>query len=145
MNLVSDLQQKIRGLVSSDEPLLQEASQDFGRIQQKKPAVVVRPSSSEDIVELVRYAATHRLPLSTRGGAHSQSGQSLNDNGLVLDMKSLNQVVILDASQETVLVEGGILWGDLVNALLPHSLVPPVLTNNLNVTVVGTLSVAGLA
>jgi cytokinin dehydrogenase len=144
MNLVSDLQQKIRGLVSSEEPLLQEASQDFGRIQLKKPALVVRPSSSEDVVEVVRYAAAHRLPLSMRGGAHSQSGQSLNDNGLILDMKSLNQVVILDTAQETVVVEGGILWGDLVNVLMPRSLVPPVLTNNLNVTVAGTLSVAGL-
>ena len=49
-----------------------------------------------------------------------------------------------DTDTKTVLVEGGILWGDLVNALLPQSLVPPVLTNNLNVTVSGTLSVAGL-
>lgn len=144
MTLVSDLQQKIKGSVSSAEPILQEASQDFGRIHLKKPALVVRPSSSEDVVQLVRFAAAHHLPLSIRGGAHSQSGQSLNDNGLILDMKSLNQVVALDTSHETVLVEGGILWGDLVNALLPQSLVPPVLTNNLNVTVSGTLSVAGL-
>lgn len=144
MSLVSNLQQKIKGVVSGDEALLQEASQDFGRMQLKKPALVVRPSSTEDVVEVVRFAADHSLPLSMRGGAHSQSGQSLNENGLILDMKSLNQIVSLDISQRTVLVEGGILWGDLVNALLPQSLVPPVLTNNLNVTVAGTLSVAGL-
>ena len=112
MTLVSDLQQQIKGSVSNEEPILQEASQDFGRIQLKKPALVVRPSSSEDVVQVVRFAAAHHLPLTIRGGAHSQSGQSLNDGGLILDIKSLNRIVAIDASQETVLVEGGILWGD---------------------------------
>jgi cytokinin dehydrogenase len=144
MNLTSDLGWKIAGPISSEETVLQEASQDFGRIVTKKPAAVVRPSSSADIVEVVRFAGAHSLPLSVRGGAHSQSGQSLIENGLILDIKSLNRVVTLDAAHENVLVEGGILWGDLVDTLLPQSLVPPVLTNNLNVTVSGTLSVAGL-
>ena len=144
MNAASDLAPRIRGSVSSEETVLLEASQDFGRIVLKKPAAVVRPGSSEDVVEVVRFANANRLPLSVRGGAHSQSGQSLNENGLILDMKSLNRVVSLDAAHDNVLVEGGILWGDLVDSLLPGSLVPPVLTNNLNVTVSGTLSVAGL-
>ncbi len=144
MNAASDLAPRIRGSVSSEETVLLEASQDFGRIVLKKPAAVVRPGSSEDVVEVVRFANANRLPLSVRGGAHSQSGQSLNENGLILDMKSLNRVVSLDAAHDNVLVEGGILWGDLVDSLLPRSLVPPVLTNNLNVTVSGTLSVAGL-
>ena len=144
MNLVSELQREIKGLVSNQDPDLQDASQDFGKIQLKKPAVIVRPSSSQDVVQAVRFALEHNLSLTTRGGAHSQSGQSLNENGLILDIKSLNRIIDLDLQSQTVLVEGGILWGDLVNALLPQSLVPPVLTNNLNVTVSGTLSVAGL-
>ena len=144
MNLVSDLQQKIKGSVSDQDSHLQEASQDFGKIQVKKPAVIVRPSSSQDVVQAVRFASERHLSLTTRGAAHSQSGQSLNENGLILDIKSLNRIIDFDLQHQTVLVEGGILWGDLVNTLLPQSLVPPVLTNNLNVTVSGTLSVAGL-
>jgi cytokinin dehydrogenase len=144
MTLVSDLQQRIKGMVSSEERILEEASQDFGGIVSKKPAVVVRPSGSEDVIEVVRFANFHRLPLSLRGGGHSQSGQSLNQDGLIIDMRSLSRILVLDTARESVLVEGGILWGELVDALLPQSLVPPVLTNNLNVTVSGTLSVAGL-
>ena len=144
MTLGSDLQQRIKGVVSSEEKVLEEASQDFGGIVSRRPAAVVRPSCNEDVIEVVRFANLHRLPLSLRGGGHSQSGQSLNQDGLIMDMRSLSRILVLDTARENVLVEGGILWGELVDALLPQALVPPVLTNNLNVTVSGTLSVAGL-
>jgi cytokinin dehydrogenase len=144
MSLLSELQQKIQGQVTNEKVDVQEASLDFGRIQTRKPAVVVRPDSVQDVVQAIRFASQRALPLSTRGAAHSESGQCLNENGLILDMKSLRRIIALDPKGETVLVEGGILWGDLVEALLPESLIPPVLTNNLNVTVAGTLSVAGL-
>jgi cytokinin dehydrogenase len=144
MNLALDLQQKLSGKVTAEDLDLQDASQDFGRMRLKKPALAVRPSSTEDVVQAVRFASEQGLALTVRGAAHSQSGQCLNENGLVLDIKSLNRMVQLNPEEETVLVEGGMIWDDLVKALLPLSLVPPVLTNNLNVTVSGTLSVAGL-
>src|SRR5215831_9527282 len=111
MTLVSDLQQRIKGVVGSEEKVLEEASQDFGGIVSKKPAVVVRPRCSEDVIEVVRFADVHRLPLGLRGGGHSQSGQCLNQDGLIMDMRSLSRILALDTARENVLVEGGILWG----------------------------------
>src|SRR5207247_5228504 len=40
--------------------------------------------------------------------------------------------------------QAGVKWEDLVRQAIPQGLVPPVLTNNLGVTIGGTLSVAGL-
>jgi cytokinin dehydrogenase len=144
MNTALDLRQKLSGRVVIEDSDLQGASQDFGRIRSKKPAIVIRPSSTEDVVQSVRFAVERNLALTVRGAAHSQSGQCLSENGLLLDIKSLNRMIEFNPQEETVLVEGGMIWDDLVKALVPRSFVPPVLTNNLNVTVSGTLSVAGL-
>ncbi|UCF36031.1 MAG: FAD-binding protein, partial [Acidobacteriota bacterium] len=45
---------------------------------------------------------------------------------------------------ESVWVDAGVLWNDLVEHLLPSGWVPPVLTSNLNVTIGGTLAFGGL-
>src|SRR4051812_2614755 len=100
MNLAHDLQQKLSGEVTAEDLDLQDASQDFGRIRLKRPALAVRPSSTEDVVQAVRFASGHGLTLTVRGAAHSQSGQCLNESGLVLDIKSLNRMVELNPEEE---------------------------------------------
>ncbi len=119
------------------------ASDDFGRIIARTPRAVLRPETTQDVVDVVHRARREKTPLATRGSAHSQSGQSLSD-GLVLDMTSLNRIGSIDAHALTVRAQAGVVWGDLLSALAPHALTPPVLTNNLGVTIGGTLSMAGL-
>jgi FAD/FMN-containing dehydrogenase len=131
-------------LTSHEPALLDEMSGDFGRIVTRRPRAVVRPASAGDVVALLARARAEGAPVSTRGAAHSQSGQSLTDGGYVLDMTSLSHIGAIDTDAGTVTCEAGVVWSDLVAALAPHHLVPPVLTNNLNVTVGGTLSMAGL-
>src|SRR5262245_57304362 len=107
---------------------------DFGRILTRTPRAVLRPSTTADVVDAVRAARRDGAPLATRGAAHSQSGQSLGD-ATVLDMTGLGDVVAIDAAARTVTVQSGVAWGDLLDALAPHALAPPVFTNNLNVTI----------
>lgn len=142
--LIQELQQSIRGSVRSDPESLHAVSTDFGRMVTKIPIAAVRPLSTEDVAAAIQLATRYNVPVSTRSGAHSQSGQSLNQGGILLDMTSLNQGFELNEAEKFCIVDGGMLWRDLVERLKPHSLIPPVLTNNLNVAVGGTLSVAGL-
>ena len=51
---------------------------------------------------------------------------------------------VLPPSRRTISVEAGAVWRDVTARAYRHGLVPPVLTNNLSVTVAGTLSVAGV-
>jgi cytokinin dehydrogenase len=141
MSWANDLGREISGKVLTDDPAREAAATDFGRIVARKPQVVVRPASTEDVARVVKFAARNSLPLATRGGGHSQSGQSLSDQ-IVLDTTSLNQVVRV--TKDAVTVQAGIKWRGLVDHLAPQRLSPPVLTNNLDVTVGGTLSMAGL-
>jgi len=141
---IQELDKLLPGRVHTDGSSLQDKSSDFGRMIRRMPGAVVRPSNTEDVVTVVRFARANRLPVATRGEAHTQSGQALTEGGVLLDMTSLSKIETLDPNGPTVTCEAGVRWMELVAATTGRGLIPPVLTNNLGVTVGGTLSVAGL-
>lgn len=143
MSWIDDLKKLLNGKVLTEESALNDVSSDFGRMITRVPKAVVRPTSSEDIAKTIQFANQHGIPVATRGEAHSQTGQSLSD-GIVISLTSMNKVLNVDKEKKLVTVETGIIWRDLVNHLKTFKLIPPVLTNNLGVTVGGTLSMAGL-
>lgn len=138
------LESLLPGRTARDEASLAEAGGDFGRMIFRRPAVVVRAESAQEVARAVTFARERGIPLSTRGQAHTQSGQTLNEGGIVLSSSSLARQPIVDRARRTVRAGGGALWRDLVAAALAEGLIPPVLTNNLGVSLAGTLSVAGL-
>jgi|YelNatPaOPRAMG01_1025707.scaffolds.fasta_scaffold37825_2 cytokinin dehydrogenase len=143
MSWTADLAREVKGQVLVDDASREAVSTDFGRIIVRKPAAVVRPASSQDVASVVKFAVRNGLSVSTRGGGHSQTGQSLSEQ-IVLDMTSLNAITEVNSGKETVACQTGLRWRDLVQHLAPERLSPPVLTNNLDVTIGGTLSTAGL-
>jgi cytokinin dehydrogenase len=140
----AELKSVIQGTLVTDDEGLEARSRDFGRMLHRRPGVVVRPANSEDVAQVIRWAARHRQPVATRGEAHSQTGQSLTDGGILLDLTALDQILAVDADRLTVTCQSGVVWRNLVDHLKPMGLIPRVLTNNLGVTIGGTLSVAGL-
>ena len=143
MTWAAELAREIRGEVLVDEASRESVSTDFGHLIVRKPVAVVRPASTEDVACAVKFAVRHGLSVSTRGGGHSQTGQSLSDQ-IVLDMTSLDKVLEVNPGQGTVTCQAGLKWRALVEHLAPQQLSPPVLTNNLGVTIGGTLSTGGL-
>ena len=143
MNWTADLSREVTGQVLLDDASREAVSTDFGHIIVRKPAAVVRPASSQDVANVVKFAVRNGLSVSTRGGGHSQTGQSLSDQ-IVLDMSSLKEIAEVDPGKGSVNCQAGLKWRDLVQHLAPQQLSPPVLTNNLDVTIGGTLSTGGL-
>ncbi len=143
MDWSAELARSIKGRVLTDEASRTAVSTDFGRLTVRIPEVVVRPASTADVACVLRFAARNSLRVSTRGSGHSQSGQSLSDH-IVLDMTALGQVHQINEEGGTVTSQGGMRWRALLEELAPKQLSPPVLTNNLDVTIGGTLSTAGL-
>lgn len=127
----------------ADDAALTELSTDFGRIIRRKPGIGVRPRSTGGVQHTIRFAAQRSLRVAPRGTGHSQNGQSLSDQ-IVLDLRDLNRVLRVDPQSKTVVCQAGVTWRRLLEALLPEGLSPPVLTNNLDVTVGGAISTAGL-
>ena len=143
MTWTAELAGKVAGRVLLDEVSREAVATDFGRLIVRKPAAVVRPASAEDVANVIKFAGKHGLGVSTRGGGHSQTGQSLSEH-IVLDMTSLNTVNKGDEKAGYVICQAGLKWRSLVEQLAPLQLSPPVLTNNLDVTIGGTLSSGGL-
>lgn len=143
-SVILDLQHLIEGSVSCISEDLVAVSQDFGGIIQKQPQVVVRPQHSTDVVKAVQYAAAQGITISSRAAGHSLSGQSLNQDGILLDMRSLNQVYEIESDQLWFKADAGATWRQIVDASIPHRVIPPVLTNYFDVTLGGTHSTGGL-
>jgi FAD/FMN-containing dehydrogenase len=117
---------------------------DFGRMVERLPGAVARCTSAAEVAEVVRFCRARHIPVVPRGQAHTQSGQATTEGGVVLDTSAMSTIHRIDAAGLTARVDGGVIWRDLVDAALPLGLVPRVLTNNLGVSIAGTLSMAGL-
>ena len=143
-SIVQDLKYSIAGEVCNSTEILTEFSQDFGGIFQKYPQAILRPQNVNDVVQTIKYARHQGIIISPRAAGHSLSGQSLNQDGIVLDMKSLNRIQEINKDELWFQADTGASWGEVVNTCVPNGLVPPVLTNYFGVTVGGTHSAGGL-
>jgi FAD/FMN-containing dehydrogenase len=139
-----DLKEALGDRILLDEDVRSLFRSDFGRRVDRLPGAVARCSSAEEVAEVVRFCRERRIPIVARGQGHSQSGQSTTDGGVVIDTSSLSTIHEIDEAGETATVGAGVIWRELVEATVPRGLVPRVLTNNLNVAISGTLSMAGL-
>jgi len=143
MSWTGELAREVTGQVLSDEFTRASVATDFGRVITRTPAVVVRPASTQDVARVLKFASRQSLAVSARGAGHSQAGQSLSEH-IVLDMASLGEVRGIDEAALMAACQGGVMWRALLKRCVELRLSAPVLTNNLDVTVGGTLSTAGL-
>lgn len=125
-----------------DEASRAAAASDFGHIIQHTPLAVLRLGSVGDIVAMMRFCDVHRLKVATRGQGHSTYGQAQVESGLVVDMSLLDAVHHI--GPDRVVIDAGARWSSLLKAALARGLTPPVLTDYLELSVGGTLSVGGI-
>ena len=89
-----------------------------------KPALVVRPTGTADVIGAVNFARENGLLVAVRGGGHSVAGLSSVDGGLLLDLARMNGVDV-DPEARTVRVQGGALVGDMDHETQAFGLVAP--------------------
>ncbi|RFA13652.1 FAD-binding protein [Subtercola boreus] len=81
-----------------------------------RPAAVVYPQSTPDVVAAVDWARNAGVPLRVRGGGHCLEGWSTLDDGLVIDVGHLDSVSI-DTDARTATVGAGVSQAAAVAAL----------------------------
>jgi len=106
-----------------------EALRTFGRDRshlQGRPAVVVAPSDTGCLVEVVRWARRFRVPLVARGGGTSLDGESVpRDGGAVVDLSGWSAVLEVDPTDRIARVQPGVVNFDLQEALARYGLFFP--------------------
>ncbi|MFG2356881.1 FAD-binding protein [Streptomyces sp. NPDC048521] len=79
-----------------------------------RPAVVVGATDEQDVRTAVRFAARHGLPVAVKTSAHQMVSPA--EGGLLITTQRM-QGVFVDAQAQTVRVEAGVRWSDV----LPHT------------------------
>lgn len=133
---------RLDGELTSESDALDEAASDFGGIVSKTPRAVLRPGSEKDISTLIKFCNKHRIQVAMRGQGHAVFGEAQVDCGVVIDSRSLD--TIHSISEEGAVVDAGVKWSTLTLAALDQGLTPLVLTDYLELSVGGVLSVGGI-
>jgi FAD/FMN-containing dehydrogenase len=106
------LGQSMRGdLVLPGQPQYDEARKVWnGMFNTRRPAAIARVSGVADVRLAVHFAREHQLLTAVRSGAHSATGKSTCDGGLVIDLAPMNGVRV-DPAGRVAYVETGALLG----------------------------------
>lgn len=87
----------------------------------KRPAVVIRARSAQDVVKAVDFVRDTGLEMSIKGGGHNIAGLALSDGGVTLDLSGMRDVRV-DADAARAVVEPGCTLGDVDRATQEHGL-----------------------
>ncbi|WP_246212254.1 FAD-binding oxidoreductase [Streptomyces abyssomicinicus] len=122
---VEALRSTLRGaLLLPGDAEYASARQLWNGMIDRRPALVARCESDDDVAAAVRFARDHGLPLSVRGGGHGVAGLALCDGGLVVDLSRMTAVEV-DAGARTARAQGGCTLGHVDRATQPHGLAAP--------------------
>jgi FAD/FMN-containing dehydrogenase len=102
----------------------------------RKPAMIARCTSADDVVQAVKFAHQNDLLVSIRGGGHNIAGNAVCDDGLMIDL-SLMKGVQVDPKARRANVEPGCTLADFDAVAQEHGLATPLGINS-------TTGVAGL-
>jgi FAD/FMN-containing dehydrogenase len=106
-----DLEGGVETLRAGDDGY-DEARTVFNAMIDKRPALIVRPTTAAGVVEAVNLARERDLPLAVRCGGHSVSGMGTCDDGVLVNL-SLMKGVDVDPAARTARVNAGVLAGEL--------------------------------
>jgi len=101
-----------------------EATRLWNGMIETRPAFVVRPAGTADVMGAVAFAREAGLPLAVRGGGHNIAGRALAPAGVTLDLSGLRRVVV-DPEARTATVQPGCLLADVDRATQEHGLATP--------------------
>ncbi len=102
----------------------------------RRPGLIARCLSADDVAAAVRFAGEHRLLVAVRGAGHNIAGNAVCDGGLMIDLSLMKRVTV-DAAKRSARVEPGVTLGEFDAAAQAFGLATPVGINS-------TTGIAGL-
>ncbi len=134
---IEQFKTQVKGhLVLPSNPNYDEVREIWNAMIDRKPAAIVQCTTADDVSHAITFARENGFELSIRGGGHHIAGNSVCDNGFMIDLSTMKQVRI-DAEKRRAYVQPGATLGDFDQAAQAYGLATPVGINS-------TTGIAGL-
>src|SRR5207248_7336136 len=133
--------EKLHGSVTRPgDPDYDEVRALYNAMIDKRPALIARGADRDDVVAAVNAGREAGLDIAICCGGHNGPGLGSVDDGLVIDLSELRDVII-DPNERVAHVLGGTLLGEVDHATQPFGLVAPF--GIISTTGVGGLTLGG--
>ena len=110
-------------LISNEKDLLVYEC-DAYTLEKRQPGVVVLPTTTEQVVAVVKLCAKHKLPIIPRGAGTSLSGSVLAvDGGVMIALTRMTKIISVDYPNRRALVEAGCVNAWVTNAVKAQGLI----------------------
>lgn len=121
-SLIAEIREKTTGpvLVPGDDTY-NEVRNVWNGMVDRKPALIIRCQTVNDVITGVNTARQLHLPVAIRGGGHNVTGNAVCDRGVMIDL-SLMKKVQVDPEQMTAKAQTGATWGDFDKATQVYGL-----------------------
>jgi FAD/FMN-containing dehydrogenase len=120
--LISDLARHVSGSVLGPQDAAYDAARAVHNgLIDRRPALIVRCRTTNDVVAALAYARRVGLEISIRGGGHNVAGRAVTHGGVMVDLAEMKGIAI-DPDLATAKAEGGVTWAELNDAAAQHGL-----------------------
>jgi FAD/FMN-containing dehydrogenase len=120
--LVAELAGQVSGSVLGPrDPGYEAARAVHNGLVDRRPALIVRCRTTNDVIAALALARRTGLEVSIRGGGHNVAGRAVTDGGVMVDLAEMKAIAI-DPGQATATAQGGVIWGELNDAAAEHGL-----------------------
>ncbi|SON62155.1 putative FAD-linked oxidoreductase [Mycobacterium simulans] len=138
---MSDIAARFAEVVGNNTLLTGDATpEDYAHDEEltnppQQPAYVAKPKTAEEVAELLRAAAEHKVPVTARGSGCGLSGAARPvQGGLLISFERMNAVLEVDAINQVAVVQPGVTLTDLdaatVDAGLRYTVYPGELSSS---------------
>ena len=107
--------------IRPDSPDYDESRKLFNAMIDRHPAVIAQCGTAGEVAEALKHARDNELAVAVRAGGHSVAGMSMNDGGLVVDVRPMKSIEV-NPENRTVTVGAGATCGEFDRATQQHGL-----------------------
>lgn len=110
---IDQLSQVVRGkIVTRDSKEYDNVRKIWNNMIDRYPSVIIQCHGSADVSQCIKIATEHNINFSIRSGGHHIAGNSICDDGLMIDLSTMKSVFV-DQKQKVAYVEPGATLGDI--------------------------------
>lgn len=102
----------LRGeLLRPGDAAYDEARKVWNAMVDKRPALIARCTGAADVVQSVKFAREHDIPVSVRGGGHGIAGNAVAEDGLMIDLLPMKGMRV-DPARRRAWAQAGLRLGE---------------------------------